>query len=90
MRVIGSAVALPAVPIGMTLMAVGIELGNVYGRTVLLNAMSDMSNAVTQTLTLAQEELKKPRTARGTRSHSGAMIPSTRARSRARADWSRG
>ncbi len=59
--------ALPVVPIGATLLAVGIELGNVYGRTVLLNAMGDMTNAVTQTLTQAEMEIRKPKTGRGTK-----------------------
>jgi len=51
-----------AIPVGAVLLAVGIELGNVYGRTVLLNAFSDMTTAVTQAVEQAQREITKPRT----------------------------
>jgi len=63
----GTATALPVVPIGMVLLAVGAELGNVYGRTVLLNALSDMGAAVTQSLEQAQLEIRKPATGKKTR-----------------------
>lgn len=56
-----------SLPAGAILLAVGIELGNVYGRTVLLNAMSDMTQAVTQTLTQADREMRKPSTGTKTR-----------------------
>lgn len=67
--VTGSRVALSAgsLPAGAVLMAVGIELGNVYGRTVLLNAMGDMTDAVTRTLTQAEAEIRKPKTGRATK-----------------------
>lgn len=52
---------------GAVLLAVGLELGNVYGRTVLLNAMSDMTSAVTETLAQAQLEIRKPKTGKGTK-----------------------
>lgn len=47
---------------GATLLAVGLELGNVYGRTAVLNALSDMTIAVTQTLEQAQKEIRGPKT----------------------------
>jgi hypothetical protein len=56
---------------GAFLLAVGLELGNVYGRTVLLNAMSDMTEAVTQTLTKTQEEIARKKTAIGTKTKRG-------------------
>lgn len=62
------AIPLPsAIPVGAVLLAVGAELGNVYGRTVLLNAFSDMTSAVTESLTQAQLEIRKPSTGRKTR-----------------------
>lgn len=57
----------PQVLPGALLLAVGLELGNVYGRTVLLNAMGDMTSAVTQTLEQAEREIRKPKTGRGTK-----------------------
>jgi len=67
--VTGSRVALAAgsLPAGAVLMAVGIELGNIYGRTVLLNAMGDMTSAVTRTLEQAEREIRKPQTGKGTK-----------------------
>jgi len=49
------------------LLAVGLELGNVYGRTVLLNAYGDMTTAVTQAMNAAQSEIRKPGTQRKTK-----------------------
>lgn len=59
--VTGSATALAgaSLPAGAVLLAIGIELGNVYGRTVLLNAVSDMATTVTATMEQAEREIRK-------------------------------
>jgi hypothetical protein len=49
------------------LLAVGLELGNVYGRTVLLNAYSDMTDAIIKTMEIAEAEIRKPGTKRATK-----------------------
>lgn len=56
-----------AFPAGAVLLGIGAELGNVYGRTVLLNALSDMGSAVTKSLEQAQLEIRKPSTGKKTR-----------------------
>lgn len=55
-------VSFPPALAGATLLAVGLELGNVYGRTAVLNALSDMTVAVTQTLEQAQRVIRAPGT----------------------------
>jgi len=66
--VIGSRVALlPGAFPGLVLMTVGLELGNIYGRTAVLNTLSDLSQAVTMTMEMTQAEIRKPGTARGTK-----------------------
>lgn len=69
----GSTVALSSasLPAGAVLLAVGLELGNVYGRTVLLNSVSDMTVAVTKTLEQAQLEIKRKKTSVGTKTRRG-------------------